>query len=231
MKFLVIIFLSAINCPCFGQEDNYVRDSTGRLISKTPLIEINSLNHNHYYQKSKQLLDINNGDSLFKAYQILTKLHYFNSTVYANNILAPDFAKIEETNLNNIKKNIVGTWSFEWSGSNWGTAETYKTNNELIVFTCDQASFFKGDSLVKITPYIITNEFSTSLKEFIFQVYFPEDKTAYDISFKTSGADYTAHLAFSKDNMALYLDTPGDCSGCARAIYMTQTAKNYRTGQ
>lgn len=200
----------------------------GQRNNDVPVYRIDSSNDVYYYKKATILLEVNNSDSLFEAYRIFKKLNYFDSVKYSKDHLKQDYLKIEKINLDNIKTAIIGKWNFEWSGSNWGMSETYKTRNEQVVFTESDVSFFHKDSLVRKTAYLITNEFTPVLKEFTFQIYFQDDKTKNNISFKSRGADYIAHLKFNEHNTGLYLDAPGFCNDCGYRIYMKQSAENYR---
>jgi len=215
----------------FGQRDSYERDSLGRLILKSSKYDVTNLNNKDFYKHAQDLIKSKEKDSLFDAHTILRKLYFFDSSVYSKQLVNSYFSQIEAINLDYYKKKIIGTWVFQWAGSNWGTSETSKTKNERIIFSQNEAFFFKDEKLFRQTQYYITNSFSTLSKELFFQVYFLDDNSAKDISFRTKGADYTAKLKFGGANIGLYLGYLFSCNDCGNKIYIAEGATDYSLGK
>lgn len=200
----------------------YERDSLGRLKGYSPEFNINSTNHNQFYHNAKELIYIEDRDSIIKAFRLLKHLHYFDSSIYSNKILQQHFSRIEKKCYDYYLNNLLGEWVFEWGGSNWRTSETSANKKEKIIFTETEALFYKNDSLNRRTPYKIKNDFKGNLsKEIFFLLYFEDSKTAWKINFQNKGADYIAKLKFSKENVGLFVNEDPTCiCGCPESIYL-----------
>lgn len=202
--------------------------SNGQVGKHVEKYHIDSSNQKAYYQQAQHLMHYKNKDSLLEAFVILRNLHYFDSTVYSTNFLKPSFKAIERINYNDVRKNILGCWIFEWTGNNIFPSKAHNTKNEKVIFTRRKAFFYKNDTLVRRTRYELTNRFSSELKEFNFRAFFFDDKTSLNVYLKESGADYNAGLKFSNKNVGLYLSKAwGSETDVDEDIYMKINSSGY----
>ena len=203
------------------------RDSLGRLIPFTPKKYITSSNHIEYYNKIKVLLAYGNQDSIMEAFQILTNLFYFDSVLYSKNKLQKELSIIAKENYKYYFSMLIGKWTFKWSGSNWGTDNTSTNTNATIVFTPSEALFFKNDSLIRKTKYLITNQYSSQhFKETNYQLYFIDNKSLWDFYFRSDGEDYLNNLKYDNNKIGLYINEMPNCvCGCPESIYIKEIFK------
>jgi hypothetical protein len=236
MKISSILFLTLfclkLNAQVIPDKiDSYERDSVGKLKNvPKPLTKETS---EKYFIAVLHSIRTQKVDSLRIAYSMLNKLHYYDSIKYSKASLEKHFSKIESSILSYNKKTIIGNWSFEWSGSNWGTSKTSANKKASLVFTDTECFFYISDTLQRKAKYIITNEFAYPyLKPIFFQLYFLDNKDLWEFSFLTKGANYTSKLKFNEENIGLFVNEMPDCDcGCPERIYLKNSAENYRIGE
>jgi hypothetical protein len=228
----LILFCLKLNAEVIPDEiDPYERDSVGKLKNvPKPLTKETS---EKYFIAALHSIRTQKVDSLKTAYSMLSKLHYFDSSIYSSARLNNYFAQIETGLLSYYKKTIIGNWTFEWSGSNWGTSKTSANKKASLVFTDTECYFYISDTLQRKTKYVITNEFVFPYpKPVFFQLYFLDNKDLWNFSFRTSGENYTAKLKYNEENIGLFINEMPNClCGCPERIYLKNSAENYRIGK
>jgi hypothetical protein len=236
MKISSIIFFTLfclkLNAQVFSLgTETYERDSLGELKNITkPLTNKTSDN---YFKATLHSIRTQKVDSLKTAYSMLSKLHYFDSSTYSSARLKNYFAQIETSLLSYYKKTVIGNWTFEWSGSNWGTSKTSANKKASLVFTDTECYFYVSDTLQRKTKYVITNEFVFPYpKPVFFQLYFLDNKDLWNFAFRTSGENYTAKLKYNEENIGLFINEMPNClCGCPERIYLKNSAENYKIGE
>lgn len=232
MKFLLIILLNVFCLKLSGQplpfeRVSYERDSLGKLIRFSAVF--NKESSDNYFKKALSYIHNQQADSLKLAYFMLLDLYYYDSSKYSNANLKEYFSQIESNLLSYYSRTIIGNWSFNWSGSNWGTSETSTDKKAKLVFTDTVCYFYLSDTLQRQAKYKITNEFTTPYSKAIsFQLYFLDTKDVWDFFFRTEGADYIANLKFDQENIGLFINEMPNCScGCPESIYLKNGEMNY----
>lgn len=137
---------------------SYERDSLGKL--KRVSTAFTKETSDSYFKTALHFIRNQQADSLKIAYFMLRELYYFDSSKYSNAYLKKYFSQIESSLVTYYNRTIIGTWSFEWSGSNWGTSQTSTEKKAKLVFTDNECYFYVSDTLQRQTKYKITNEFS-----------------------------------------------------------------------
>ena len=185
---------------------------------------INSSNSELYYQRAKQLIKIENIDSLDFSHTILLRLHYFDSTKYPWQLYTSDFKNMERTSYRYHTKNIIGTWIFEYGSDSIGKIETSKTKKLKLVFTKTQLSIYENNILKRQTKYSIGNKDVLSYaKELFFQIYLSDTKEFWSIEFKSSRSDFHTKINFSEKNIGLYIyERIQHRGGWPKALYIKQ---------
>jgi hypothetical protein len=189
---------------------------------------IDNSNHLTFYQKAQKLIELNNPDSSFEATRILWALLYYDTTKYSVDLFTPLLDKIENANRAFYKTTLSGQWKFEWSGSNWGTAQTSKDVNKSIVFTDKEAIFYSGDTIKRRTVYYLSNNYplyfipsNNSQSRFttvnLFHLVFADTKEEWNIRFYKDG--FVPYVGQTQTTAMLINQMPNCVCGCPEEVY------------
>lgn len=208
MKFQVTILMLMLSFIAAGQR-NPLKDRYS--ISKS--------NHLTFYQKAQNLIELNDPDSSFEATRILQALLYYDTTKYLIELFTPLLDNIEKANRAYHITILSGQWKFEWSGSNWGTAQTSKDVNKAIFFTDKEAIFYSGDTIKRRTSYQLSNSYSQSRFATVnfFRLVFIDTKEEWDIRFYRNG--FVPYVGRTQTVAMLINQMPNCVCGCPEEVY------------
>ena len=181
---------------------------------------INDSNDSSFYQKAQSLIQYNNPDSSWEATRILWALIFFDTTKYSMELYQPLLDKIETANRTFYEATLAGQWNFEWSGTNWGTAETSKEVTKRIIFNDKEAIFYSGNKVKRKTGYYLSNEYSNSrfVTANFFRLVFTDNKEEWTIRFYNNHK-FVPYIGNTNTIGMLANQMPNCSCGCPEEIY------------
>ena len=90
-------------------------------------IPIDKGQENKYFNYAVELLK---KDSLKKAGQIFDRLYWLDTSTSISKQSLNYRNKIEQKVISQSRKNLLNTWHWGWSGTNWGATETRRNTNK-----------------------------------------------------------------------------------------------------
>ena len=213
---LTILFLAMLTL-IFGQTTKVRRDKLNRIRLPNEF-DIDSTNDLYYYNQAITLTSYHNYDSSQKAVNMFRSLSKFNEIKYSVSNFQTEMYQIEVEVYNYYKLALSGQWKFEWSGSNWGTDKTAKEVNQKIMFKNDNVYFFRNDTIVRQSKFILENRFRNRL---IFNVYdlsiiFNDNNEEWTLTLCKS---YIPYIGKSNSLGILINKMPNCVCGCLEEVY------------
>ena len=106
--------------------------------------------------------DLFNKDSLKKAVKIFDRLYWLDTSTTISKKSLNFRNSIEQKVISQTRENLLNSWNWGWSGTNWGATETQANTNKTkrLVILKNTIEFYINDTLVRTTKYDLTQSFN-----------------------------------------------------------------------
>ncbi len=157
MKTLLIIVFFFFSNFLFGQSP--YTSLTGEFRTLFDNIPIDKGQEEKYFKYAVELF---NADSLRKAGQIFDRVYWLDTTSTLAKKSINYRNLIEQKVVYQTKKNLMSSWDWGWSGTNWGATETKENSKKTkkIEISKREIHFYINDTLVRTTEYKLSQRFN-----------------------------------------------------------------------
>ncbi|MGB8190409.1 MAG: hypothetical protein WCF67_00760 [Chitinophagaceae bacterium] len=189
----------------------------------TEKYKVSQSNHAAYYQHVLRLIEYKDYDSSCEATRVMRALMVYDTSTYSYALYTPLVDKIEAANFRYFREEIIGTWNFRWSGSNWGAANTPNDLIKKLIFTSDEILFYSGDTLTRKSRYRITHRPDVESHWWVSRAaayYISLEDSGEIWSFRLNAPDKFVPYIGRSNTTALWVNMMYNCvCGCPEVIY------------